>query len=505
MERPLGTGTPRDRFVDFIRVVSLLMVVIGHWLAVVVTWQDGTLRGENGLNILPEMWPLTWVFQVMPLFFFVGGFANRKSYESAVRRGGGYAAYVTGRLQRLLIPTVVFLAVGLTVAIGIDIAGLMDDLLRPAARVVTLPLWFLGVYLMVVALAPAMLALHRRLGIRLVLGLVVATLIVDWARFGLGMADIGYLNYAAVWLVVHQLGFLYADGSLRRWAGWMATAGGGALVGLVAAGPYPASLVGISGNEIDNMNPPTLVILALSACQIGIALLVRSHLVARLEGPRVWRVVIGLNRRVMTMFLWHLAAVLPTIAIVYPLGFPQPQPGSAAFWMLRPGWVALQVPMLFVLVTVFGRFESAGRNLAGDLTAQGDSMASRITAAAGAFLAGLGVLGYARLGLEPFYSNLSRNLTILDINAARSLLYLVVALALLRSAVDGRAAAVSASQWGALVMVVMVVMSIVGVPRFTTDPAGTAIHVLLAALLAGTAPADRWADGKVQGIRTVNL
>jgi hypothetical protein len=339
----------------------------------------------------------------------------------------------------------------------------------------------------------------------LVLGLVVAALIVDWARFGLGITDAGYLNYAVVWLAVHQLGFLYADGSLQRWAGWMAAAGGGALVGLVVAGPYPASLVGISGSEIDNMNPPTLVILALAVGQIGIALLIRSNLVVRLEGPRAWWAVVGLNRRVMTLFLWHLAAVLPTIAIVYPLGFPQPEPGSAAFWILRPAWVALQVPMLLGLVALFGRFESAGRDLAGDLAAQGDSTASRMTAATGAFLAGLGVLGYARLGLEPFYSNMSRNVTILDINAARSLLYLLVALFLLRAAVDGRAAAVSASRWGAVVMAVVVVMSIAGVPRFTTDAAGSGLHVLIACLLAVTAPVDGRVGGKVQGTRTANL
>ena len=50
------------------------MVVLGHWLAVLVTWEDGTVTGENALNVVPDLWPLTWVFQVMPLFFFVGGF-----------------------------------------------------------------------------------------------------------------------------------------------------------------------------------------------------------------------------------------------------------------------------------------------------------------------------------------------------------------------------------------------------------------------------------------------
>ena len=99
-----GPRSPRDRYIDLLRVLSLSMVVLGHWLAVLVTWEDGTVTGRNALNVVPGMWPLTWIFQVMPLFFFVGGFSNRKSYESVCRRGGGYVAYVTRRLQRLLVP-----------------------------------------------------------------------------------------------------------------------------------------------------------------------------------------------------------------------------------------------------------------------------------------------------------------------------------------------------------------------------------------------------------------
>lgn len=482
-----ATPATRDRYIDFLRVFSLIMVIVGHWLAVLVTWEDGQIAGENGLNVLPEMWPLTWLLQVMPLFFFVGGYANRKSYESAVRRGGGYAAYLTGRLQRLLMPTLVFLAVGLTVATGLDLAGVMDDVLRPAARVVTLPLWFLGVYLLVVALAPPMLAAHRTYGPRLVLALAGTAIAVDWIRFAGGIEDVGHLNYAIVWLAVHQLGFLHADGTLQRWAGWLAGLGWGSVVILIAYGPYPASLVGISSNAVDNMNPPTLVIGALAAGQIGLALLLRSYFTRKLDSPRNWAAVIAVNRRVMTMFLWHLAAVLPTIAIIYPLGFPQPEPGSAAFWMLRPIWILLQVPVLVALVALFGRFESAGRSLAGDLSGEGDSQVSRVVAGVGAVLAGLGVLGYARLGLEPFYSDLTRDLTMMDVNSARSLTHLVLALILLRSAVRGPGAAQRAAVLGAGVFGLLAVAGAAGWSLFATSAAEATLHAIGAVVLIGAA------------------
>ena len=50
------------------------------------------------------MWPLTWLLMVIPLFFFIGGFSNRRSWEGVQRRGQGYAAYVDRRVHRVLAP-----------------------------------------------------------------------------------------------------------------------------------------------------------------------------------------------------------------------------------------------------------------------------------------------------------------------------------------------------------------------------------------------------------------
>ena len=75
----LAAGTPatRDRYVDLLRVVSLGVVVFGHWLmAVIVTGPDGAVRTTNLLTIVPSLQPLTWLLQVMPVFFFVGGFSH---------------------------------------------------------------------------------------------------------------------------------------------------------------------------------------------------------------------------------------------------------------------------------------------------------------------------------------------------------------------------------------------------------------------------------------------
>src|SRR3954451_10757500 len=112
----LAAATPatRDRYVDLLRVGSLGVVVLGHWLmAVVVTGPDGAVRTTNLLTIVPTLQPLTWLLQVMPVFFLVGGFSHATAVASVRRRGGRYADFVRSRAGRLLRPTAVFVAVWL--------------------------------------------------------------------------------------------------------------------------------------------------------------------------------------------------------------------------------------------------------------------------------------------------------------------------------------------------------------------------------------------------------
>jgi peptidoglycan/LPS O-acetylase OafA/YrhL len=105
------TPADRDRYVDAVRALSIVFVVVGHWLIADLTWCGGLLRKESALGEVPWMWPLTWLMQVIPLFFFVGGFANGRSWAACQRRGQGYAAFLDRRMRRLLAPTAVYLVV----------------------------------------------------------------------------------------------------------------------------------------------------------------------------------------------------------------------------------------------------------------------------------------------------------------------------------------------------------------------------------------------------------
>ncbi|HVL89483.1 MAG TPA: acyltransferase family protein, partial [Actinomycetota bacterium] len=121
----LAAATPasRDRVADFLRLAAIVVVVAGHWLMAVVTWQDGRFAGENALETIPHAWALTWLLQVMPVFFFVGGFADAVAWDARRRRGEGYGAYLSSRLERLMRPAAAFVAAWMAAAVALAAAG----------------------------------------------------------------------------------------------------------------------------------------------------------------------------------------------------------------------------------------------------------------------------------------------------------------------------------------------------------------------------------------------
>jgi len=389
-----ATPPERDRFADLLRVASILVVVAGHWLMAVVAWRDGRVEGGNALALVPGLWLATWLLQVMPLFFFVGGLANLVS----ARRGDGWTGFVHGRAARLLRPTLAFLAVWAGAAAALGLAGVPEAVLRPVARLVVQPLWFLGLYLLVVAVAPAMLRLHRRFGPAVVLWLGLAAAAADIAGRVPGLDRVGELNFLLVWLFAHQLGFLYADGTLAGWPrrAHAAMAGGGlaALAALTASVAWPPSMVGLPGDRVSNMSPPSLCIVALTVWLVGLAMLVRAPVTRWLRRPRPWALVVTAGSALMTLFLWHLTALVLAVLVLRPLGLTEPSPGTATWWALRPLWVLVPATLLVPLVALFARFERPRQARSGT----GTAVLRTVLGTAGAVL---GLLGVAVGGIWP--------------------------------------------------------------------------------------------------------
>ncbi|MEU4063718.1 acyltransferase [Streptomyces wedmorensis] len=383
--RELAAATPatRDRYVDLLRVASLGVVVLGHWLMAAVTG-DGQVG--NLLAVVPELQVVTWVFQVMPVFFFVGGFSHALAHRSRPR----YAEFLRARLQRLLRPTMVFVGVWGAAALVLQLAGADGGLAGVALRLVTQPLWFIGIYLAMVAFTPPLLRAHERWGWGAFGALAGGAVLVDVLRFAAGVPFVEFLNFAFVWLAVHQLGFLRADGMIRR----PALLAGAGLVGataLVVLGPYPLSMVGMPGEKVSNMAPPTLALLCHGLWLVGAVELLKGPGARFVARAGVWRTVVAANGIAMTAFLWHLTAMLGVYGAMLGLGVGLPVPASGAWWAQVPLRFAVAALLTALLVAAFRRFEAPVP--AAPATGEGGPLA-----ALGITLALFGVLGLSLTG-----------------------------------------------------------------------------------------------------------
>lgn len=358
-----STPATRDRYMDLLRAFSICVVVLGHWLMAIVYLDGDGLGGANALDVVPGLWLATWLLQVMPLFFIVGGFSNLVAWRGTCRRGETYPMYLRSRIARLMGPTLVFVVTwsALAVVVTVALPGSSEALGR-ATELLAKPLWFLAVYVLVVALAPMMAAFHERHGARVLVALAGAAVLIDVLRIAAGLTFVGYLNFAFVWLFAHQLGYLYAEGSLDQFSRkTFVVTGAGALfvlTVLTGSGIYSPSMVGMASETgASNNSPPTICLIVLTVWLGSAAMILRSAANRWLQERKPWMVVVAANSMIMTVFLWHLTALLVAVLILYPIGFPQPEGGTALWWAWRPVWLAALTIILGGFVAAFGRFE----------------------------------------------------------------------------------------------------------------------------------------------------
>ncbi|MGW1186825.1 acyltransferase family protein [Streptomyces sp. NPDC002559] len=349
-------GRGRDPFIDVIRALCVLAVISQHWLMPVLAYENGHLSTGNALAS-PGWWIVTWLTQVMPMVFFAGGAANFFSF----RPTKSTRTWLRSRIARLLVPVVPLAAVWLLLPHVLIGAGVPEQPVLLAGRIAGQLLWFLAVYVLVVALTPVMYGWYRRYGWRVVGVLAACAVVVDVLRFEAGPA-IGFVNALFVWLAVHQIGFHYADGGLRVRSGWASAGLSAAGFGLTAAavffGPYPASMIGMPGAPVSNMSPPTALMLSLTVGQLGLWLAFRPVITRIAERPSATAVLRWCGTRFMTLYLWHMPALVMTAGIaVVGLGFSTPAPGSPMWFAVAPLWVGVSGVFLVCFTRVFGRFE----------------------------------------------------------------------------------------------------------------------------------------------------
>jgi fucose 4-O-acetylase-like acetyltransferase len=361
--RRLALETPpdRNRVVDLMRVISILVVVFGHWLMAAVEIEAGEIVPGHLLILADWTHPLTWIFQVMPVFFFVGGFSNAKSWRSARERGEPYGGWLRARLRRLAVPVIPLLLVwGLGGWLGL-LAGLPWETLQLGSQVALVPTWFLAAYVVVVTLAPVFLAAWERFGWWSVTAGLAAAGLADIASIAGGVVWVGFLNYVLVWGTVHQLGYAWADGRLDGWPRRLVLAAWGfaAVYSLVAWGPYPVAMVGLDTAQLTNSYPPRVTLAFLGLFQSGLVLLAEPLLKRWMARIGAWTFVVAVSSLIMTLYLWHLTAMVVVIALGLAFGgfgFGI-EPLSSLWWWTRPAWFAVLTVVTLGMVTLFGRFE----------------------------------------------------------------------------------------------------------------------------------------------------
>lgn len=352
-ERAATTRPPRDLYVDGIRAVGILAVVALHWLMVEAAWDGQRLQIGNALGH-GWAWLLTWL-NPLPMLFYAAGVAARHGWS----RHGSARGFVRGRVRAMLPALGCFVAIWAALMILLPVLGVPEVAVHQAARIAPQPLWFLGVQVLLLAATPWLVRVGERWGWRLPVIVGAAALAVDVLRFGAGIDQVAMMNLLLVWSVPYTIGMLETSGRMRGLevrAGRAALVAGTALaatVGLLAAGPYPISLIGMPGDAVSNLAPPTAPVLTFAVAQVAAVVALRPVLT---EHVARWGWVRWVGAHSMGLYLWHLTAMfLLTGVLIFGLGLAVPEPWTGTWWVTRPVIALLAWGLLLVMITLASR------------------------------------------------------------------------------------------------------------------------------------------------------
>lgn len=356
----------RDGAIDLIRFACLVVVVILHSLmSAAVLGADGEVVPTVALSGTVGFTIASWFYQIMPLFFFIGGYAAINGWRRTQTTGGTWADYIRARLRRLVIPVATLIGLA---GVGLSIAselGVPTGLLAEASTRIGQPLWFLAVYVGLTSLVPLAVHFHERAPRRTIAALAGAVVAVDALVALTGVTGLGYLNFLFVWPLIQQFGFFYADAihrPVRVRLAWTVMVFALAVLGvLVGLGIY-------SPNMLVNLNPPTGALVLLGVAQMSVLRLSHARLNEIVSGGRegterareyragIWqRIITWGNAYGIQVYLWHMPIVITLIGIlgfganlaagasfgdeVTVAGLLLPEIESTWWWLTRVSWL----------------------------------------------------------------------------------------------------------------------------------------------------------------------
>ncbi|MFY1637001.1 acyltransferase family protein [Solwaraspora sp. WMMB335] len=275
----------RNRYIDLLRCAAILRVVFYH----TSTWAI-----------------LTIVFPAMSLMFALGGTLMAASLDAK-----GLAA-VRSRFRRLLpsfwalaavfVPAMLVTGLALEWRVLLWLLPLSDPPANYWGALVLSPIWYLRDFLWFVLVSPLVLPLFRRFPLPVLIApylLLAAMEFTGWLP-GPVLAHVGL--YFGAWL----LGFAYHDGMLQRMSRRLLAVL--TLVLAVAGGAWTITHPGHRGYDLNDIPignalwSTAFILLVLGLLPQSAGWLARHRLLDR--------VVTVLNRRALTIYLWHMPAVI---------------------------------------------------------------------------------------------------------------------------------------------------------------------------------------------------
>ena len=197
---PMPGRTARDTVMDLVRVLCVVVVVIGHMLMIGAAVVPG--RGlviERTLLETNWIGPVTWIAQIMPLFFVVGGFVGIGAWRRIEASGGTAADFIRSRILRLARPSIALFAALAVGVLVMHLTGVDPESIRLIGIGITSPLWFLAAYSFAQAYLPGLATFHARAPWWTLATLVATVRVGRSERFSAVLAASSFLVDGRVW------------------------------------------------------------------------------------------------------------------------------------------------------------------------------------------------------------------------------------------------------------------------------------------------------------------
>ena len=106
-----NTSISRERFIDFVKTLGLLLLIINSFIFLGVKKSGGEFIISNLSTSSDSFMTISWFTVGMSLFMFAMGFSNLIAWYSNVGRDGSQWNYLVDRINALIGPVLVWVIV----------------------------------------------------------------------------------------------------------------------------------------------------------------------------------------------------------------------------------------------------------------------------------------------------------------------------------------------------------------------------------------------------------